>query len=181
MMTTNIAYRLPGVLAEKIINLRHTYGLTTDNLSDTKIILKNNPHFSIIPSFYINDDNQFISKLNNISLYPFELKIRFLEVFKTRFGNTVVAIIEPSDTLRRIQKEIDSELAAVIESKYPEFEGDNYNHHVTFGYNVPLDQLQKFKESANRILPMEFSVDKLEVLKTVDEQTDERKKLFMIK
>ncbi len=91
------------------------------------------------------------------------------------YGGIVYAEIDSNKDLLELHKSLKSSFDNLVETKNTEMEGDNYIPHLSIAYNIPKEIITDVKSFVDQqILPFEFELNEILLMKDFDEEKDER-------
>lgn len=172
---------LPDELQIKIDKLRQRFSFfkPVTKKEPHNLILKDTPHFALKRTFYLNDDyneNKLLRQLDNIRFSPLRLNCKNVGTFaNSNYGSLVYLEIEQNKELQQLHLNLKKLVDNFIKTKNPEHEGPGFKPHITFMYDIPNKDIRNVEKTANEeIIPFEFQINCLYLLKDFDTETDER-------
>ena len=187
-MDSRKAYTIVGIapkeIQQKFDTLKNKLSLFQSDVKDREehIILKNTVHFAIKRTFYLKEDvneENLLKILNDLSFSPLRITCSESGIFEqSNYGTIVFAKVSLDSKLYALYQQIKRLIDNLIETKNPEYEGEGWTPHITFVYNVPQERIPAVKNALDReLLPIEFNLDKIYLLKEYNIEQDERELL----
>lgn len=148
-------------------------------LASNQFILKNKAHFAIKRSFTLKTDiteEQLIQALRDLKFPSLFISSTDVGTFaQSNYGAIVYLKIDVSFELKGIHQSIKSYIDNLIDTKNSEHEGDTWLPHMTFSYKTPLDSVPNIMKTVkSELLPFEYTIDKLYLLREIDGAKDLR-------
>lgn len=146
-------------------------------------ILKNTAHFAIKRSFCIKsgfDEKKIIERIKGIASKKVKIICSTSGMFtNSGYGDILFIKIDKNKELSKLHTEIKDALGEIVETKNPEFEGRKYTPHLSLAYNISQDISSSVKLCVDEtFLPLNFSLDRLVLLKDFDTEKDEREVIY---
>lgn len=186
----NHIYTVVGILPEdvrlSILNIQKELGIyPSENLGfeENFLILKDTSHIAIKRTFSLNvgvDEKRITNLLSEIKIPPLALKTDNVGYWeKSNYGGVVYVKIVENLLFKKLHHDILNKLEGYITTKNPEHEGDGWIPHFTFSYNTNLDDSKKYTDFVySKLLPLEFLLKKVLLLKDKDMSLDKREIIY---
>lgn len=175
----------PNFVQDSLLKLKNHFNLPFDTTEiSNHFVLKDNAHYAIKRTFYLKSgvsEEDVVNKIKNSSLKPkIHISCTDTGVFPgTAYGDIVYVKINDNQSLKELHNELRNSLDNFIETKNPEMEGENYIPHLSMAYNVSREITEDVNSYIKQnILPLEFDLKEILLLKDFNTQKDERKLVY---
>ncbi len=175
----------PQSIQEALIKLKQHFNLPLGTTEIAKhYILKDIVHFAIKRTFYLKSSikqQDLVSRINQLSLKSKALiSCNETGMFSgSTYGDILYVKINFNQNLIDLHNELTEKLDDLVETKNPEMEKSNYIPHLSMVYNIPKELTQEVDAYVKKnILPLEFELSEILLLKDFDISKDERELIY---
>ena len=170
----------PDEIQNSFCNLNKSFNIPFEGCKvSSKFVLKDIAHFAVKRSFSLKQgtiERDIVDRIKKLNLKKSKIICKKSDLFlDTGFGDILYAKIDFNSELIEIHDEIKKQIDSVINTKRIEMEGEGYKPHISVVYDIPKEKEKELKKELDaQILPFEFYLDKLLLLKNINSAKDER-------